>query len=65
MNIFFPEKWQFNHKLDASLSPTNKPCLKDYPHNLTKYEIKRTSKIPIFELFSELRKIWKYGPDLY
>ena len=31
---------------------------KDCPHHLTKYEGKGTSKIPIFKLFSELRKIW-------
>ena len=35
------------------------PRLKDYPHNLTKYE-RRNSKIPIFQLFIELGGIWKY-----
>ena len=35
----------------------NLPCLKDYPHNLTRYEIKGTSKIPISKLFGELEKI--------
>ena len=30
--------------------------LKDYPHHLTKYEGKVTSKIPIFKLFSGFGK---------
>ena len=34
-------------------------CLKDSPHNLTKYEIKGTLKIPISLLFSEFGKIQK------
>ena len=36
------------------------PCivLKDHPHHLTKYEEKGT-KISIFKLFGELKKIWK------
>ena len=38
--FLFLEDWQFNHKLRPPLSPTNKLCLKDSPHNLTKYEIK-------------------------
>ena len=29
-----------------------------FPHNLGKYEIKRTSGIPISQLFSELGKNW-------
>ena len=33
--------------------------LKDYPHHLTEYEGKGTSKIPIFKLISELGKIWR------
>ena len=28
----------------------------DCPHNLTKYETKQNSKIPIFQLFSEYEK---------
>ena len=35
--------------------------LEDYPHHLTKYEGKGTSKIPNFKLFSELLKTWKYS----
>ena len=34
-------------------------CLKEYPHDLSKYEINGTLKIPIPQLFSELGKIWK------
>ena len=44
-----------------SPSPTHISCMKNCPHNLTKYEIKGTSKIPISRLFSELGKIWKYS----
>ena len=43
------------------LSPTNLLYLKDYPHNLTKYEIKKTSKISISQLFSELVTILKHN----
>ena len=32
-----------------------------FSHNLTKYENKRNSKIPIFQLFSELWEIWLYS----
>ena len=46
-------------------STTNILYLKDFPHNLTKYEIKGTSKIPISLLFSELGKIQKYNLGLY
>ena len=56
MNIYFFENWQFILKL-APLSFI--PSLKDCPHNLTKYETKRNSKVPIFKLFSELGEIWK------
>ena len=59
------KNWQFNHKLGPPLSPTNILYLKEYPHNLTKYEIKGTSKIPIILLFSKLGKIWKYNIGLY
>ena len=45
-------------------SPTNIPFLKDNPHNLTKYEIKWTSKILISQLLSELGKILKYSSSL-
>ena len=44
---------------------TNPPCLKDYFHNLTKYEIIKASIIPISQLFSKLGKSWKYCLDLY
>ena len=61
MNIFFPlENWQFNQKL-CPLSPTNILCLKDSPQNLTKYEIKETSKVLICLLFNKLGKIQKYN----
>ena len=43
MNIstFFSLKdWQFNDKLGSLPAPTSILCLKDYPHNLTEYEIK-------------------------
>ena len=33
--------------------------LKDYPHHLTNYEGKGTSKIQICKLCTDLRKIWK------
>ena len=39
--------------------------VKDYPHNLTKHEINGTSKIPIYQLFSELGKISKCYLGLY
>ena len=60
MNIFFLENWQFNKK-SGSPSPIHIPSLKDCPHSLTKYESKRNSKIPIFQLFSELGEVWKYS----
>ena len=50
-------------KLGPTLS--YKLCLKDYRHNLTKYEIKGSSKIPISLLFSELGKIQKHNIGLY
>ena len=59
------EHFLFNHKLDLPLSPTNILCLKYYPHNLKKYEIKGASKSPISQIFSELVKIWKYNLTLY
>ena len=31
-------------------SPIDMPYLKDYPHNLTKYESKEASKIPVSNL---------------
>ena len=51
--FFSPENCQFNHKLDSPFSITNILCLKDYPNNLAKYEIKGISKIPISLLFSK------------
>ena len=60
MNISFLENWQFNHKLappHLHTLPSLKPC----PHNLTKYETKRNSKIPTFQLFRELAEVWKYS----
>ena len=43
------------------LYPPHIPCLNDNPHNLTKYESKGTSNIPISQLFSELRNIKSSG----
>ena len=57
MNISLPLKTGNLIINCVPLSPTNILCLKDSPHNLTKYEIKGTSKIP----FSELGKIQKYN----
>ena len=54
--FLFLENWQFVNKLSLPISFTNILSLKDYPHNLTKYEIKGTSKIPISQFF---RKIWE------
>ena len=39
--------------------PSHIPCLNNNPHNVTKYENGRTSKIPILELFIESGDIWK------
>ena len=47
------------------LSPTNILYRNDYPHDLSKYEIKVTLKIPISNLFSEFRKILKYSLGLH
>ena len=54
---FLLENWQFNHKIFFPLQLI--PSLKACPHNLTKYESKQNWKIPIFQLFSELGKIWR------
>ena len=50
------EYCQLYYKLDSPLSPKN-ICLKDYPVNLTKFEVKGTSKSAISKLCSELEKI--------
>ena len=56
--------WKLAVKLHIhSPSSTHIPILKEYPHNLTKYESKKNTKIPIFHLISELGKIWKYIHD--
>ena len=57
MNISFLENWQFNNKSAPPLTHIPKDC----PYNLTKYESKQNSEIPIFQLFSELGEIWKCG----
>ena len=66
MNIFSP-CWnrKLNHNLGTHFSFTNILCLKDYPHNLTEYEIKGTSKITISQLFSKLGKTWICSLGLY
>ena len=51
--------------MGPSLSFTDILCLYDYPHNLTKYEIKGTSKITISQHFSELGKRWRRNLNLY
>ena len=40
------------------------PCIENNPLNLTKYESKGTSKIPIFQLLSELGTTWKRSLSL-
>ena len=57
MNIFFHGNWQFNHQLAPPL--LHVLSLKDCPRNLTKYEGKQSSKLPIFQLISELGEIRK------
>lgn len=44
----FLENCLFCHKLDPRLTPTNILCLKNYPSNSTKHEIKETSNFPTF-----------------
>ena len=44
MSVIFSENWQFNHKFGLPLSSTNVRYLKDYPHNLPKYESKGLQK---------------------
>ena len=44
-------------RLIPLFSPTNILCLKEYPHNITKYKIKGISKIRISLLFSEPEKL--------
>ena len=44
MSVIFSENWQFNHKFGLPLSSTNVRYLKDYPHNLSKYESKGLQK---------------------
>ena len=40
-------------------------CLNNYPHNLTKYEINETSKIPISQFFNGLGKNLGGQPKAY
>ena len=66
--LFFLENWQFNHKLGPPLYFTKIMGPKDYPHNLRKYKIKGTSKIPIFQLSNfpvNWKKIWKCNLGLF
>ena len=49
------------HFFSLETDNLNIPCLKDFPHNLRKYEIKGTSKISIFQLVDEWEKLWKYS----
>ena len=62
MNISFRWKLAIQSWI---VSPTNIPCQKDHAQNLARYEIKGILKLPVFHLFSELEKIWKYSPVLY
>ena len=61
MNIFFYLKTDNFIINCVPLSPTNTLYLKVSPHNLRKYVIKGTSKIPISPLFSKFGKIQKYN----
>ena len=57
--VFLALKVPQNCYIMSISSPTQhiyKPCPKNNPHNLRKYESKGTSKIPISQLFSELGK---------
>ena len=38
---------------------SHRPCLKENPHSLRKYESKRTSKIPISQLFMNCENVGK------
>ena len=67
-NCYINTNISFSRKLEISTqieSCKNILCLKDYPRNLTKYEIKGSSKIQISQLCSELGNIWKYKLCLY
>ena len=53
MTVSLLENWLFHHKLIA-LSYAHYAFLKDFPHHVTKYENDCTSKILIFQHFSDL-----------
>ena len=58
MNIFFLKKGSLIINW-VPFCVTNILCLKKFPYNATKHEMKGTSKIPISQLFSELGKFLK------
>ena len=58
------ENWQFNHKLSLPLSSTKIMCLKNYPYNLTKHEIKETSKILVSSALQRIGKNLEVQPTL-
>ena len=58
MNIFFLKKGSLIINW-VPFCATNILCLKKFPYNPTKHEMKGTSKIPISQLFSELGKFLK------
>ena len=63
INIYFLEKWQFNHNLAPPFLHTYQ-AWKTVLTILTKYESKWNSTISIFQLFSELGEIWKYSLNI-
>ena len=55
----FPSSWTATSLLYKNISSPLHYRYLDNPHNYIQCENKETSKIPIFQLFSELGKIWK------
>ena len=61
-------QYELLHNEYRLLYPPHIPCLNDNPYNLTKYESKGTSNIPISQLFSELGNtkssgVTEHSPD--
>ena len=61
INISFLKKLAIFKSQIGSSSSTQIPSLKEYPHNLTKYESKRNSIIPVLQFYGELTELWKYS----
>ena len=53
------------HFLFLKTDNSNMLCLKNYHHNLTKYEVNGTWKISISQLFCEMGKFWKCNIRLF